>query len=220
MACGALTEYDGILPNNTTQTPIEAAQNCKDFRDWQINTFVPEFTALIPTICAAANIADLSQYKGEWGSTDTPTAINKGESVSVGDTFYVSKIDGNTDTPPSANWATREAGYGKTEIDNMVFGMNTTRYDETTNRALGVTYTNPSSTKPMKVLVFFNITGTTTKYQSVNITTGDGVVIEHLGVGSDAQPDNIAEFWVMPGETYLVESGYNSPGLRKWIEIR
>ncbi len=79
----------------------------------KLNAFVLELNGVLPSVNAAASMADLTQYRGEWGAQGTPTTINTGESVSIGNTFYVSKIDGNTDSPPSVNWVEQGEQYIK-----------------------------------------------------------------------------------------------------------
>ena len=56
---------------------------------------------------AAFNAQSASNYQGDWSLTPPLPAIYpypQGVSVTVGDVFYYSKIDNNTDVPPSVNW--------------------------------------------------------------------------------------------------------------------
>ena len=103
MSCNNLTLYPGNLPNSG-QTDDQNIIDCSNYMNWQVNTFLPEMNENMPAICAASVMGDMSKYLGEWGASGTPSSVDKGYSVSVGDIFYVSKIDNNTDTPPSANW--------------------------------------------------------------------------------------------------------------------
>ena len=219
MACTNIIPYAGTLPGSGTLSAADEAQACRDYRVWHNDEYIPWLQDNAPSLCAASDLANLVLYKGEWGAVDTPTTLNKGESVSIGDIYYVSKIDGNTDTPPSVNYITVASAYTKTEVDDRLLGVGQIRVDETVNRAFGVTYTNPSATKPMLIIVSFNVTVTSTTYQSVDVTTGADIN-SYLGIASSVEPDISATFIVFPGESYSVASGYNSPTLTKWIEVK
>lgn len=76
----------------------------------EINNDIGQINLLNPIIQSALN------FKGEF-SLGT---YNKNESVSIGEISYVSKIDNNTDTPPSLNWLTVPVPYTKTEVDAAI----------------------------------------------------------------------------------------------------
>ena len=81
----------------------------------QINTVADEITidkdvavqAKDDAETAAFNAQSASNYQGDWSLTPPLPAVYpypQGVSVTVGDVFYYSKIDNNTDVPPSVNW--------------------------------------------------------------------------------------------------------------------
>jgi len=64
MDCNSFTEYTGLDPNDQTLTAEEKMQACMSYRDYIMNTFVPEMNAAMPQICASGQVK-LENYVGE-----------------------------------------------------------------------------------------------------------------------------------------------------------
>lgn len=89
----------------------------------QLNAFVVDTNTSVDAINAVKDIVSANvNYKGDWvaGSYDT------GWSVTHSGVDYLSKIDGNTDEPPSVNWKevvspySKAETYSKTEVDTLL----------------------------------------------------------------------------------------------------
>jgi len=63
---------------------------------FELSSYVTEF----PTICTPVQIGDMSKYIGEWAEG---MSVDLGYMVTVGNIFYLSKIDNNTTTPPNGD---------------------------------------------------------------------------------------------------------------------
>lgn len=74
----------------------------------QLSALIPQLQTFVAELSSAASEIDISveivqsavNYKGDY----IPGTYNLNESVDYLGETYLSKINGNTDTPPSANW--------------------------------------------------------------------------------------------------------------------
>ncbi len=78
----------------------------------QIDSETELINSLKPIVLGALN------YKGEYVQGQV---YNLNDSVSIEDIKYISKIDNNTDTPPSQNWLEVPTTYTKTQIDKALW---------------------------------------------------------------------------------------------------
>jgi len=115
---------DNIEAPPAVAPSVQDRTACRLFRTWEAEQFYPWLLRSFPKICAALGMADtivdMTKYKGEYGAPGTPTTLQKGESVSIGNVFYVSKIDNNTDTVPSSS----HIRLGGTGIANVTLSSN------------------------------------------------------------------------------------------------
>jgi hypothetical protein len=74
-----------------------------------------------------------ANYLGEWSEG----SYDRGQTVSIGGKMYASKIDGNTDTPPSTNWQPVDTR----AIDSYLKDVSVTSYDYTDGELTSETYT-------------------------------------------------------------------------------
>ena len=89
----------------------------------QIQDLVPKLETMINEINTSAEaiaaseliVVGVSNYQGDW----IAGTYSKSQSISIGDNKYISKIDNNTDEPPSSNWLLIKGSYSKTETYNQ-----------------------------------------------------------------------------------------------------
>ncbi len=107
-----ITPYQGIVPIRAEQTAIDFSTNIGIFLNYFDTHFTPETNVLVAQINALSQeIGDLSliaagaaNYKGEH---IIGNSYELGWAVSVGNAEFVSKVDGNTETPSEdtdENW--------------------------------------------------------------------------------------------------------------------
>ena len=77
----------------------------------QFNLEIENLNAITPILLGAVN------FEGEYVLGQT---YAKNTSVTIGDVTYTSKIDNNSDTPPSINWKQNSTGYTDDEIDSAI----------------------------------------------------------------------------------------------------
>lgn len=171
-----LVPYTGVMPNSGTLSPAEEIEACREYRTWHQDTYIPWLLVNYPTMVQAATMADMTLYKGEWGALGTPTTLEMGWSVSIGDIFYVSKINGNTNTPPSVNHTTH------TTVENVLNSTLTSTalsanmgrvLDETKQQKKTVQQITSSGYNGISILIdgrLYTSHGTTASYE--NYTSG------------------------------------------------
>ena len=111
--CENLTPYEGTIPGTPGLSTVQEMAACNGYRGWFLTTFIPWLQNAYQNICLAVGLADglidTSKYTGEYSQGGT---YDKGQSVSVGDIIYISKIDANTTPPPGENWARTSISWG------------------------------------------------------------------------------------------------------------
>ena len=106
VTCNPPEPYTGVMPKSGGLTVEEEIAACVAYRSWHQNTYMPWMQECFPTIAEAAllgnTLFDLSNYKGVY---DPATTYALGDTVSVGESIYLSSIDNNTEVAGvGASW--------------------------------------------------------------------------------------------------------------------
>ena len=206
----------------------------------KLNIWTNQVNNLSQKIEAAAAVGELVNYTGEHvegNSYSPPTIVSK-------DGIFYQALRTTDTTPPSADWTKIEIvkgkieaspftvvkrdGEGKIKVADAIEGNEAATLgqlflksdalyrDETSNREFDVIYSSDSEARI--IIIWFNISGTSTKYFAIDIEIA-GVVYSFDGVGSESQRDAVATVFIPKNTTFKVSSGQNAPELTKWVEV-